>query len=133
VPLEVGDALVVRQVEIHRTDMHPLDERQWRLAIGFKVIRRDVPLVKPTRADSPFGYDYEQCRRRYPGLVPPLEVGRTVPSAYNRTALASLRLYDASYSPASLLLALASTSPVLLVPAVGVAMLLAARVQQRSR
>ena len=38
VPLDVGDALVVKQVELHRTDDHPLQPEQWRLALGFKLL-----------------------------------------------------------------------------------------------
>ena len=39
VPLAAGDVLVVKQLELHRTDDHALRPQQWRLALGFKVLR----------------------------------------------------------------------------------------------
>ena len=39
VPLTIGGALVVRQPEVHRTDITEINEQQWRLALGFKVMR----------------------------------------------------------------------------------------------
>ena len=123
VPLEKGDALIVRQVEIHRTDMHEIDTRQWRLAIGFKVVRKDLTLLKRPTASSPFGYDYEKCRSKYPGLIPALATGRPLVAAYNRTALQSLALRDASHDPLNRLISLLE-NPLLLVPLIGAGMLL---------
>ena len=42
IPLRVGDALVLRQYEVHRTDRAPLEPWQMRLAIGFKLMRPGV-------------------------------------------------------------------------------------------
>ena len=39
-PLRRGEALVLRQREVHRTDLIKLRPQQWRLAIGFKVLER---------------------------------------------------------------------------------------------
>lgn len=48
VPLEAGDALLLRQVELHRTDTHELPPDQWRLALGF-MVRRSVEWRGTTR------------------------------------------------------------------------------------
>ena len=45
VPLDRGDALVLRQVEIHRTDRMRVRPGEWRLGIGFKVLAAS-PLVR---------------------------------------------------------------------------------------
>ena len=37
-PLPNGDALIVRQLELHRTDDAQLRPGQWRLGLGFKVL-----------------------------------------------------------------------------------------------
>ena len=37
-PLQPGDALVLKPLEVHRTDPGVLNASQWRLAIGFKVL-----------------------------------------------------------------------------------------------
>ena len=47
--------------------MHEVDAKQWRLAIGFKVLERR-PLVRLPLAGSPFSSDYAMARLRWPGL-----------------------------------------------------------------
>ena len=122
VPLEAGDALIVRQIEIHRTDMHPLDAHQWRLALGFKVLRRDVAIRTATTTSSPFGYDLETCRARWPGLIPAMDVGKTLPHVYNRSSLASLGELRRSNQAREWFMWVLST-PIMLVPVIGVALL----------
>lgn len=75
VPLALGDALVLKQVEIHRTDSRPLLPQQWRLALGLKVLRRQEVVREPNAA-SPWGYDAAALRLRWPGLLPLFEKGR---------------------------------------------------------
>ena len=54
IPLAVGEALVLKQPEIHRTDKEKVRKDQKRLAIGFKVMRKgQVNHTIPDR--SPFG------------------------------------------------------------------------------
>lgn len=65
-PMNIGDALVVRQQEIHGTDQDQLKSNQFRLAIGFKFIRRGT--VKCYSYTSPAS----KSRRSYPGLRMPL-------------------------------------------------------------
>lgn len=78
VPLRVGDALVLRQVEIHRTDAR-IREGQWRLALGFKVLER-APLVKePGR--SKVGKRLQQLRAQWPTLAP-AQAGLAFPDYY---------------------------------------------------
>ncbi|KOO32021.1 ATP-dependent RNA helicase ddx1, partial [Chrysochromulina tobinii] len=89
VPLQSGDALVLKQVEIHRTDSHALQPDQWRLAIGFKVLQQR-PVHRAAVEDSPFGHDTTRVRRRYPGLVPDFSLGRPFPTVYNRSAIEAL-------------------------------------------
>lgn len=125
VPLEVGDALVVRQVEIHRTDTHVVDSRQWRLALGFKILPRDRPIVREVTRSSPFGYDYSIMKTRWPALLPPLSVGRSLGDLnfYERQRLATPgTLHEAAWSVDHALDRLAA-NPVV-VPAVGMLLLL---------
>lgn len=86
VPLAPGDALVLRQVEIHRTDARRPEPDQWRLALGFKVMRRRAVLRRGD-LQSPFGKDSLAIRTQWPGLLPEFTIGRPLPVVYNRTAL----------------------------------------------
>lgn len=90
VPLAPGDALVLRQMEVHRTDKLPLESHQWRLGIGFKVLELS-PLMRLPLADSPFSHDYSTVRMLSPGLLPVLSKGRPFPDVYNDTALRKYR------------------------------------------
>ena len=85
-PLDRGEALVLRQPEIHRTDRHPLTTSQWRLGIGFKVLER-APLVRLPLPESPFAVDLRFAQMRWPGLIPRLRRGSPFPSVYNLTSL----------------------------------------------
>ncbi|KAG8457169.1 hypothetical protein KFE25_004386 [Diacronema lutheri] len=89
VPLEAGDALLLRQVELHRTDTHELPPDQWRLALGFMVLRGDTFVRDPNPA-SPFGDDAARVRLGWPGLLPEFRKGRSVPCVYNRTRVLAL-------------------------------------------
>lgn len=96
-PLALGDALVLRQLEIHRTDDDPLDAGHRRLALGFKFIERDAALVEMPEPHFAFGHDLGTVRRKYPGLLGDLRVGAPFPDAYsNRSELAALgsQLHD---------------------------------------
>ena len=86
IPLEAGDALILRQVEIHRTDARQPDPDQWRLALGFKVMRRGT-VVRRGDLQSPFGMDSLSVRAHWPGLLPDFTVGRPLPMVYNKTAV----------------------------------------------
>lgn len=86
VPLAPGDALVLRQVEIHRTDAHQPESDQWRLALGFKVMRRRA-VLRHGDLQSPFGKDTLAIRAQWPGLLPEFSLGRPLPLVYNRTAI----------------------------------------------
>lgn len=88
--LAEGDALVVRQVEVHRTDRQPLEPGQWRLALGFKVIER-LPLVRGPLETSPFSVDMQKVRLRFPALLPPLNLGAPFPDVYDGARLAAYR------------------------------------------
>jgi hypothetical protein len=113
VPLESGDALVLRQVEIHRTDVHVLSPTQWRLALGFKVLRA-LPVVRPPNPASPWGYDADLLRLRWPGILPTFTVGRELPLVYNRTAI--LALDARAQRPPWLAFALSDAGLSMLVP-----------------
>ena len=82
--LSPGDALVVRQPEIHRTDTGALEPAQWRLALGFKFIERR-PLVELPDFDLRFGRDWRSVDAQFPALLPPLQLGRPWPRVYNRS------------------------------------------------
>ncbi|CAE7797307.1 unnamed protein product [Symbiodinium sp. CCMP2592] len=60
--MKVGDALVLRQYEMHTTDQDPLQPHQFRLAVGVKVLRQ-APIIQ---------YCYtgpaSRTRRTYPCL-----------------------------------------------------------------
>jgi len=84
VELAPGDALVLRQPEIHRTDTGALEPTQWRLALGFKFIER-LPLVELPDFDLRFGRDWRSVEARFPELLPPLQLGRPWPTVYNRS------------------------------------------------
>ena len=86
VPLGVGDALVLKQLEIHRTD--PLvREGQWRLALGLKVLER-VPLVKGMQETSKLGRRLEALRAQWPGLLQRAERGVPFPNWYEAVGAA---------------------------------------------
>ncbi|CAJ1418676.1 unnamed protein product [Effrenium voratum] len=72
--LEVGDALVLRQYELHTTDQDPLQDHQFRLAVGVKVVRQG-PIVQ---------YCYtgpaSRIRRNYPCLR--WGLGQVLPDFY---------------------------------------------------
>ena len=102
--------------------MHPLDAHRWRLALGFKVLRRDVAIRTATTTSSPFGYDLETCRARWPGLIPAMDVGKTLPHVYNRSSLASLGELRRSNQAREWFMWMLST-PIMLVPVIGVALL----------
>ena len=87
VPLDVGDALIVRQLEVHRTDAVEIPAGSWRLGLGFKVLERTALTRLPTRA-TPMGYSLAWLRARWPHLHEELVLGRPYPTVYNRTALA---------------------------------------------
>jgi hypothetical protein len=89
VPLAPGDALVLRQVEIHRTDAVTPEPDQWRLALGFKVMRRR-PVLRRGDLQSPFGKDSLAIRAQWPGLLPDFSLDRPLPVVYNRTAIERL-------------------------------------------
>ena len=97
VPLEAGDALIVRQIEIHRTDTHDVDKRQWRLALGFKILRKDRSFVRNVVGSSPFGYDYSVMRDRWPALLPSLSIGHSLDELafYDRKTLKCMGVVDA--------------------------------------
>jgi hypothetical protein len=76
-PLEIGDALVVRQHELHGTDNNALNEGQCRLAVGFKFMRQGT--VGQYSYTSPAS----KSRRRFPGLR--TAIGKMMPDVYRST------------------------------------------------
>ena len=90
VPLGRGDALILKQTEVHRTDRIPLQPGQWRLAIGFKVLER-APLQRLPLYNSPFAGDFATMGVLWPGLLPPLAVHRPFPDVYDAKRLSTLR------------------------------------------
>jgi uncharacterized membrane protein YgcG len=123
VPLAAGDGLVLKQVEIHRTDSTPLRPDQWRLALGLKVLRRQ-PLVREPNAASPWGYDSAALRLRWQGLLPDFQKGRPLPRVYNRTALRALDA--AARRPAWAAFLLSGTGMTVLAPLAFLALMAAA-------
>ena len=94
VPLGVGDALVLKQLEIHRTD--PLvHEGQWRLALGLKILER-VPLVRVPRGTR-LGLRLEQLRSQWPALLQRPTSGNPFPDWYS--AVGSARNLSSSLAP----------------------------------
>jgi len=92
VPLEAGDALVLRQVELHRTDVEEPPPGDWRLAIGFKVMRRRA-IRRRHDYSSPFGHDLSVIDAITPELLPRFRVGGPLPLVYNRSYVDA---YDAA-------------------------------------
>ena len=86
VPLRRGEGLVLRQLEVHRTDRRALRAGAWRLAIGFKLLER-TPLRRLPLFASPFTGDYATMRALWPGLLPALATGRPFPDVYDDNAL----------------------------------------------
>eukprot|EP00439_Symbiodinium_sp_Y106_P080060 s1437_g18.t2 len=77
--LEIGDAAVIRQDELHGTDKEPLKEGQFRLAIGFKFMRQ-AP-VRQYLVNGPSATLRRQCR----GLKLPL--GTLLNDPYRQSTL----------------------------------------------
>jgi len=75
--LRVGDALVVRQDELHVSDQDPLKDHQFRLAVGFKFMRQST---KHKVQQYPFTGPAGKNRRRFPALRLPL--GHVLPDLY---------------------------------------------------
>lgn len=124
-PLKPRHCVRVRQIEIHRTDSHAVDPNQWRLAIGFKMLRKDRPIVREVVGSSPFGYDYAIVRGRWPAMLPPLVVGASLDelAVYDRARLAKPdALIERRFSAAYWLDKLATNA--LAVPFVGGVLLL---------
>ena len=82
IPLKPGDALIVRQPEVHRTDRQALSPNQWRLALGFKVLHRS-PIVQSRTEFGPVSQDLAQIQLRFPGLVPIVQPGLPCESPAN--------------------------------------------------
>lgn len=95
VPLARGDALILRQPEVHRTDRHPLEPGQWRLALGFKVLE-SAPLDAPRAHFGPVSQDLTQLQVRCPGLVPSITMGQPWPDVYGEHLLARYRSSSAA-------------------------------------
>jgi hypothetical protein len=94
VPLAPGDALVLRQPEVHRTDRHRLRPEQWRLALGFKVLER-LPIERMGGEFGPVSQDLRQMQVRWPGLLPPIVPGRPWPDVYGPELLTAYRALGA--------------------------------------
>ena len=87
VPLVPGDALVVRQPEVHRTDHMSTSELagRWRLAVGFKVVERK-PALDSVYPPSELLCDF--CAVQTFGaatrcLLPSMDPGQPPPEWYN--------------------------------------------------
>jgi len=93
--LKRGEALVLRQPEVHRTDAGPpLLPAQYRLAIGFKFVE-ELPLRRTVSSftveyassmrsfRSAYTIDWERANRSLPCLLPQPELGETVVSPYD--------------------------------------------------
>ena len=91
VPMQVGDALVLRQPEIHRTERRQIGADQWRLALGFKVLDGRRRIVGQEGL-GPASQELLQINARFPGLVPQLVTGQPYPHIYGD----NLRVYRAS-------------------------------------
>lgn len=89
-PLEPGDAFILRQPEVHRTDRHRLRSDQWRLALGFKVLER-APMDSSGKHFGPVSQDLAQLQVRCPGLMPPIRPGRPWPDVYGADLLPAYR------------------------------------------
>ena len=90
----LGDALVVRQLEIHQTDQDVLAPSQWRLALGFKFVEA-APLAQLPDPEIAFGADLQRVRRRAPALFEGLRVGAPFPDVYDRALLRDRGFYAA--------------------------------------
>ena len=69
IPLKPGDALIVRQPEVHRTDRQALSPNQWRLALGFKVLHRS-PIVQSRTEFGPVCKTSPRSSCASPALCP---------------------------------------------------------------
>ncbi|CAJ1356033.1 unnamed protein product [Effrenium voratum] len=74
-PLQVGDALVVRQDELHVSDQEPVKDHQFRLAVGFKFMRQNQKVTQYV-----FTGPASKARRRFPSLR--LPYGKALPDLY---------------------------------------------------
>jgi hypothetical protein len=83
----------------------------------------DRVVARALDSNSPLGYDVEQYGRLYPGLVPPVQVGRPLSFMYTRSALATRSWRDASADASNVVLRLAG-QPLVLMPALGAGVLL---------
>ena len=90
--LHVGDAMVLRQPEIHRTDKGDLASNEARLAIGFKVIERRS-IIRPHTAfgNTAWMNDYQQANRSMPCLLPSIDLGQEAGSPYDTAFLEQAR------------------------------------------
>jgi len=73
--LDVGDALVVRQHELHGTDQDRINDDMYRLALGLKVMKQAEVRQYAYTGPAP------KSRRAYPGLRLPL--GQRLRDVYN--------------------------------------------------
>ncbi|CAE7728699.1 unnamed protein product [Symbiodinium sp. CCMP2592] len=79
-PLSIGDALVVRQDELHVSDQDSLQDGQFRLAVGLKFMKQDHKVWK-----YPFLGPAGKSRRQYPALRLPW--GRSLKDVYRQHGL----------------------------------------------
>jgi len=79
-------------VELHRTDVEEPPPGDWRLAIGFKVMRRRA-IRRRHDQSSPFGHDLSVIDAITPELLPRFRVGGPLPLVYNRSYVDA---YDAA-------------------------------------
>ena len=85
-PLPNGDALIVRQLELHRTDDAQLRPGQWRLGLGFKVLEAR-PMQGHVTQRSPFGQAVSWWNHTLPCMLRPYVVGQPPPTLYDRARL----------------------------------------------
>merc|ERR550532_1244178 len=84
VPLSIGEALIVKQPEVHQTDHDNISKGQWRLGIGFKVVRRGTIKYDLKKG---LGGDPNYLHIRADPWLPSLDIGSTLWSPFNDTIL----------------------------------------------
>merc|ERR1719203_1558076 len=85
VPLSIGEALVVKQPEIHRTDANEIASEQWRLGIGFKLMKKGT--MKYYFEKAPLNTDPNYQLLRDDPWLPMYDIGSQLWSPFNATLL----------------------------------------------
>merc|ERR1719414_1591428 len=83
-PLSIGEALIVKQPEIHKTDHDDISKEQWRLGLGFKVVKHGTII---RGFNHSWNRDPNTLLIQADPWLPGFDIGSPLWSPYNATIL----------------------------------------------